>query len=75
MPKANEESGPLGAAAQNFQAAIEKLTAAQEEKGERMDELIKALKHAKRYIFQCGGYKFELVHQGPKDTIKVLKPK
>lgn len=75
MPKATEESGPLGAAAQNFQAAIEKLTAAQEDKGERMDELIKALRHAKRYSFQCSGFKFELVHQGPKDTIKITRPK
>jgi hypothetical protein len=65
----------VGIAAQNFRTAIEKLEAAQEGKGEAADDLFKAMVKAKSYVIQINGYKFERVHTGPKDSIKVVKPK
>ena len=65
----------VGNAAQKFRTAIEKLEAAQEEKGETMQALFKALVSAKRSSIMINGYKFERQHTGPKDSIKVVKPK
>ena len=65
----------VGTAAQRFRTAIEKVDAAVEEKGEAMAALFRALVKAKRASIQIDGYKFEWVHVGPKDTIKVQKPK
>lgn len=65
----------VGTCAQAFRTALEKLEAAQEEKGETMMALYRALVSAKRTSIQIDGYKFERFHVGPKDVIKVQKPK
>jgi len=65
----------VGTAAQKFRTALEKLEAAQEEKGETSAALFKSLVKAKRTSIQIDGYKFERIHTGPKDSIKVQKPK
>lgn len=65
----------VGTAAQNYQTALEELVAAQEKKGTAGALLHKALVKAKRASIQINGYKFERIHTGPKDSIKVTKPK
>lgn len=65
----------VGLAAQNFRTSLERLEEAQNVKGECMDALIKSLTRAKRSSIQIDGYKFERQHTGPKDSIKVTKPK
>lgn len=69
------EPDKVGVCAQNFRTSLEKLEAAQMDKGEAMAALLKALTNAKRSSIQIDGYKFERVHTGPKDSIKVQKPK
>lgn len=71
MPKPDA----VGTAAQRFRTSLEKLDAAQEEKGEASEALFKSLVRAKRTSIQIDGYKFERVHTGPKDSIKVQRPK
>ena len=65
----------VGVAAQRFKEAVVAATDAADEKAEVQDNLIKALRNAKRYNFSCDGYKFEMFHHGAKDTIKVTNPK
>ena len=71
MPKPDA----VGTAAQRFRTSIEKLDAAHAEKGEAMENLFKSLVRAKRSSIQLDGFKFERFTPGPKDTIKVTKPK
>ncbi len=71
MPKSDR----VGTIAQNFRTCLEKQDAIIEEKGEIMLSLVKALRSAKRSSIQIDGYKFEVQHTGPKDGIKVTKPK
>lgn len=74
LPNMPEPEG-LGLAAQNFRTAIEKCDAAAEEKGEAMQALYRALVKSKRTSISIDGFVFERFHQGPRDTIKVKKPK
>lgn len=79
-PKTDELPGMpapdgVGLAAQKFQTSLEKLESAQLEKGDCMTALYKALVKAKRTSITVNGYTFERHHQGPRDTIKVKKPK
>lgn len=64
-----------GKAAERFKNSLEALVDAQEEKGESMILLYKALVKSKRTTFQIHGYTFTRQHTGPKDTIKVQKSK
>lgn len=65
----------VGTIAQNFRTIIQRIKDAAEEKGEQEALLIKALRSAKRSSIQIDGFKFEVFHAGPKDSIKVTKPK
>ncbi len=65
----------VGLAAQNFRTTIEKIDTLIEEKGENEMALFKALKKARRASIQIDGYKFDIQHTGPKDKIKITKPK
>lgn len=71
MPKPDK----VGKAAEHFRDAVREADDAHEAKGEAADNLIRAMKSAKRYTLQIDGYKFELHHTGAKDTIKIIKPK
>ncbi len=71
MPKPDR----VGTVAQNFRTCLEKQEAIVEEKGELMLALVKAMRNAKRASIQIDGYRFEVLHTGPKDGIKVTKPK
>jgi hypothetical protein len=65
----------VGTAAQRLRTAIEKLDACKDEKDEAVENLMKSLVDAKRRDISIDGYKFEMRHEGPKDTIKIVKPK
>lgn len=71
MPKLDK----IGKAGVRFKESLKELEKATKEKGDAADNLIRAMKQAKRYILQIEGYKFEYIHSGPKDNIKVQKPK
>jgi len=64
-----------GKAAQRFGKALEALEDAQDEKGAASEALIKAMKKAKRLRITVNGYDFQIIHEGPKDKVKVTKPK
>ena len=65
----------VGKCAKRMKNALEALEAAQDEKGAASEALQKALKKSKRLTTSFDGYRFQLHHVGPKDTIKVDKPK
>jgi hypothetical protein len=63
----------VGKAARKYKDAIDTYDAASESKGVAMENLIDALKRAKKTSIQCEGWKFDVAHTGPKDTIRVHK--
>lgn len=65
----------VGKCAKRLKQAIEELEAAQDEKGAASEALQKSMKDANRLTTSFDGYRFQLHHVGPKDTIKVDKPK
>lgn len=65
----------VGKAAKRVKNAIEALDIAQDEKGAAFENLQKVLKKSKRTSTSYDGYKFNLKHIGPQDTIQVQKPK
>lgn len=65
----------ISKAAQRLKKAIDCLEVATDEKGASVENLVKAMRKAKRYRITVAGMAFELNHVGPKDTIKVVKPK
>lgn len=65
----------VGKAAKRFAESLTSLDEARDERGEAEQNLINSLKKAKRTSFQTLGFKFFLNHSGPKDSIKVQKPK
>ena len=61
----------VGKAAKRVKNAIEALDIAQDEKGAAFENLQKVLKKSKRTSTSYDGYKFNLKHIGPQDTIQV----
>lgn len=75
LPGVEVKLDGVGKAARRFLEALDAVEKASTEKGESSAALISALKRSKRTSIQVEGYKFEYHHVGPKDTIKVVKPK
>jgi len=77
QPELNNMPAPdkVGVCATNFRTCLERVQEATEAKGEAMMALIKSMRSAKRTSIQVDGYRFEVNHTGPKDSIKVTKPK
>ena len=65
----------VGKAARKYLEAIEAHEGTGKHRGETEANLIRALRKAKRTSIQIEGWKFNHNHTGPKDSIKVQKPK
>lgn len=70
-----EPTSPLYIAGKRLATAVEDENDIKEEKAEAIQDVIKAMRSAKRYNYKVQGYTFELQHFGAQDKVKVIKPK
>lgn len=70
-----EPTSPLYLAGKRLKEAIVQEELLKDEKAEAQQEVLKAMKKAKRYNYRVEGYLFELAHTGAMDKVKVIKPK
>ena len=70
-----EPDSPLYKAGKRLAEAVEQEQLVKDEKGEALQEVIGAMRKAKRYNYKVSGYIFELQHFGAQDKVKVIKPK
>lgn len=70
-----EPNSPLYKVGKRLSEVVEQETLIKDEKADAMQEVVKAMRKARRYNYKVRGYIFEIVHKGAEDKVRIIKPK